>query len=208
MRKVRRAVCSVSNKTGIVALTKSFRRRGIEIVSTGGTARVIEGAGVPVIPIRDITGNEKDSYFSGRMKTISFNFESALLYDRDNEEHQRQADELGIKPIDLVVCNLYPFENTIARNDCTMEEAVENIDIGGPCMIRAAAKNWKSIAVITSPEQYEDLLEELDNHGGALSDQFRLWCAETAFELTFQYDRAVSTYLWSNREVELRKTYR
>ena len=193
--RVRRAVVSVSDKSGIVELCRGLRDRGVEIVSTGGTARVLTGAGIDVIPIHQITGNDKDEYFSGRMKTISFRFESALLFDRSSDEHVRQAAELGIEPIDLVVCNLYPFESTVARDGCTMAEAVENIDIGGPCMIRAAAKNWRYVAAITGPEQYPDLLGEMDRNDGTLSDQFRLACAMRAFALTARYDLAIYGYL-------------
>jgi phosphoribosylaminoimidazolecarboxamide formyltransferase/IMP cyclohydrolase len=195
MRQVKRAIISVSDKKGIVELGRELERRGVAIVSTGGTARALEEGGITVIPIRQITGNEKDAYFSGRMKTISFNFESALLFDRLDEEHARQAAELGIEPIDLVVCNLYPFEQTMAREGCTLADAVENIDIGGPCMVRAGAKNWKSVAVLTSPDQYAPLLDEMDRNDGALSDSFRLRCAERAFALTARYDTAITGYL-------------
>ena len=199
MRRLRRAIISVSDKTRVSELARELHRRGIEIVSTGGTAKAVTEAGVPVIPIRDITGNEKDAYFSGRMKTISFRFESALLFDRESEEHQKQAAELGIEPIDLVVCNLYPFAQTVARPDCTLGDAVENIDIGGPCMIRAAAKNHHAVTVITSPDQYDELLAELDRHDGRVSPGFALACAERAFQLTSSYDRAIATYLEAQR---------
>jgi phosphoribosylaminoimidazolecarboxamide formyltransferase/IMP cyclohydrolase len=107
----------------------------------------------------------------------------------------RQAKELGIEAIDLVVCNLYPFEQTVAKEGATLEEAIENIDIGGPCMVRAGAKNWKSVAVLTSPDQYEELLAEMGENDGALSDAFRLRCAKAAFGLTARYDAAITEYL-------------
>jgi len=154
------------------------------------------------VPIRQVTGNDKDTYFSGRMKTISFNFESALLFDRGDEEHLRQAGELGIEAIDLVVCNLYPFEQTVAKEGCTLEAAIENIDIGGPCMVRAGAKNWKAVAVVTSPDQYDPLLAELDENDGALTDDFRLACARDAFALTARYDTAITEYLTHNQSGE------
>jgi phosphoribosylaminoimidazolecarboxamide formyltransferase / IMP cyclohydrolase len=194
-RKVGRAILSVSNKEGVVRLGRELAQRGVAIISTGGTAKTLAEGGVEVTAIREITKNEKDAYFSGRMKTISFQFESALLFDRDDEDHRRQAEELGIEPIDLVVCNLYPFEQTIAKPGCTMEQAIEQIDIGGPCMIRAGSKNWKHVAVITSPDQYEELLRELDANQGRLSKAFRLRCALAAFEMTASYDRAIATYL-------------
>jgi phosphoribosylaminoimidazolecarboxamide formyltransferase/IMP cyclohydrolase len=195
MRKVQRVILSVSDKTGIVELGQELSRRGIELVSTGGTAKKLSDGQVPLVPIREVTGNAQDAYFSGRMKTISFNFESALLFDRDDEEHCRQAAELGIKAIDVVVCNLYPFEKTVATPGCTLPQAIEQIDIGGPCMIRAGAKNWKSVAVITHPDQYQELLSELGANDGALSDAFRLRCSRTAFALTADYDRAITEYL-------------
>lgn len=191
---VKRAVVSVSDKTGVQSFAKSLSQKGVEIVSTGGTARAISEAGVSVISIRDVTGNAQDAYFSGRMKTISFNFESALLYDRNDPDHTRQAEEIGITPIDLVVCNLYPFELTVAQAGCTFKEAIENIDIGGPCMIRAAAKNCASVAVLTDPSQYDQLLAQLDEHDGATSEAFRQECAAKAFALTARYDQAIEEY--------------
>lgn len=195
MGRVQRAVFSVSDKAGIVELGASLERHSIEIVSTGGTAKVLEEGGVKVIPIREITKNERDAYFSGRMKTISFQFESALLYDRNDGEHVDQARELGIKAIDIVVCNLYPFEKTVARDGCTVAEAIEQIDIGGPCMIRAGAKNWRSVAVITNLRQYPELLDDLQRNDGSLSDAFRLRCARAAFAMTASYDQAITAYL-------------
>jgi phosphoribosylaminoimidazolecarboxamide formyltransferase/IMP cyclohydrolase len=188
-------VISVSDKAGVVDLARELVRRGVVVVSTGGTARVLEDAGIAVVPIREITGNAKDTYFSGRMKTISFSFESALLFDRSDEEHARQAAELGIEPIDLVVCNLYPFERTVARPGATLEEAIENIDIGGPCMVRAGAKNWRSVAVLTDPDRYRELLAEMDLHDGCLSDAFRFRSAARAFAATARYDAAIASYL-------------
>ncbi len=195
MRKVQRAILSVSDKTGVVELGRRLVAWGVDIVSTGGTARVLDDGGVTPTPIREITRNENDAYFSGRMKTISFQFESALLYDRDDAEHRQQAEALGIPAIDLVVCNLDPFEETITKAGCALSDAIEQIDIGGPCMIRAGAKNWRHVAVVTSPDQYEDLLTELDANDGALSDDFRLRCALTAFRRTAAYDKAIAEYL-------------
>ena len=195
MVRVHRAILSVSDKTGVVELGRGLAARGIELVSTGGTAAALEEGGVEVTPIRRITGNEKDAYFGGRMKTISFQFESALLFDRSDDEHRRQAAELGIEAIDLVVCNLYPFEQTVAREGVTLAEAIEQIDIGGPCMIRAGAKNWRSVAVVTSPDQYADLLAALDAHDRTLPDELRLRFARAAFALTARYDAAITGFL-------------
>lgn len=195
MCKIQRAVLSVSDKRGIIALGEELVSYGIEIIGTGGTAQTLEMAGIPITPIRQITGNTNDSYFSGRMKTISFNFESALLFDRNNVQHWEQADELGIRPINLVVGNLYPFEQVIENPETSMEQAIDNIDVGGPCMIRAGAKNWKSVAVVTDPGQYPDLIKELKAGNGTLSDSFRLKLALKAFKRTAKYDRAISGYL-------------
>ena len=151
MLKIKTAVISVSDKSGVVEFAQFLVSQGVRIISTGGTAKVLADAGVEIVPIREVTGNDKDDYFDGRMKTISFNYESALLFKRDDEKHVKQAAELGIPTIDMVVCNLYPFEKVTAEEGVTVEKAVENIDIGGPCMLRAAAKNYGAIAVVVDP---------------------------------------------------------
>src|SRR6266480_212402 len=135
------ALISVSNKEDVVNFSKTLVALGYHIISTGGTAKILQEHTIPVIPIQEITGNPES--FDGRMKTISFQIESGILYDRENSSHVSQAKNLNISPIDLVVCNLYPFEKTIEKKQITLEEAVENIDVGGPTMLRAAAKNFK-----------------------------------------------------------------
>src|SRR3989344_3198946 len=146
------ALLSVFDKTGIVDFAKQLVKLGYSIISTGGTAKVLSEHNIPITPIQEITGNPES--FDGRMKTISFQIESGILFDRENPKHVQEAKELNIKPIDLVVCNLYPFEKTIARKDVEINEAIENIDVGGPAMIRAAAKNFKNVLVVVNPEDY------------------------------------------------------
>jgi phosphoribosylaminoimidazolecarboxamide formyltransferase/IMP cyclohydrolase len=193
MLKIETAVISVSDKTGIVDFAKFLASQGVRIISTGGTAKVLQDGGVRVDPIREITGNEKDDYFDGRMKTISFNYESALLYKRDNEKHVAQACELGIPRIDMVVCNLYPFEQVTSKPGTTIDEAIENIDIGGPCMIRAAAKNYKSIAVVVNPARYAQIMDEWRKTGG-VSDELLAELMIEAYERTADYDAAIQTF--------------
>lgn len=193
--KIERALISVSDKTGVVEFAKFLAAAGVEIISTGGTGKALEQAGVKVTPIREITKNEKDDYFSGRMKTISFQYESALLYDRLNPEHVEQARELGIPKIDMVVCNLYPFESVTADPAVSMETAVENIDIGGPCMVRAAAKNRTGVAIVVEPALYPEIMDEMRGSDGALSMDTRDRLAAMAFERTAAYDTAISMFL-------------
>jgi len=194
MLKIKTAVISVSNKMGVVEFAQYLKKQGVEIISTGGTARTLKEAGIEITPISKITGNLKDDYFDGRMKTISFNYESALLFRRDNPEHVKQAQELGIPTIDLVVCNLYPFESVTQKPGVTLEDAVENIDIGGPCMIRAAAKNFEGVAIIVEPDQYQALTKEMDKNNGAVSLGFRKRLMIRAYEKTADYDAAIHTF--------------
>ncbi|MEW5944614.1 MAG: bifunctional phosphoribosylaminoimidazolecarboxamide formyltransferase/IMP cyclohydrolase [bacterium] len=194
MLKITRAVISVSDKAGIAEFARFLSENGVEIVSTGGTAELLGRHGVEVVPIREITGNDKDDYFDGRMKTISFRYESALLYRRDDPRHAAQARELGIPRVDLVVCNLYPFEKATAGADVTVEQAVENIDIGGPCMVRAAAKNHEGVAVVVNPERYAGIMEEMRKTGGCVSPETRRKLAAEAFERTADYDAAIGAF--------------
>ncbi|MFI5164836.1 MAG: bifunctional phosphoribosylaminoimidazolecarboxamide formyltransferase/IMP cyclohydrolase, partial [Bacteroidia bacterium] len=149
------ALLSVFDKTGIVELAKTLHKLGFKIISTGGTAKILMANNISVVPIQEITRNPES--FDGRMKTISFQIESGILFDRKNPKHVKEAKDLTIKPIDIVVCNLYPFEQTIANSKVKLETAVENIDVGGPTMIRAAAKNFKNVIVLTDPKDYEIL---------------------------------------------------
>ncbi|MDO8639429.1 MAG: bifunctional phosphoribosylaminoimidazolecarboxamide formyltransferase/IMP cyclohydrolase [bacterium] len=156
------ALISVFDKTGIASLAKTIQNLGYKIISTGGTAKVIKENNIEVIPIEQITGNPES--FDGRMKTISFQIESGILFDRSNSSHVKQAKELNIKPIDIVICNLYPFEQTIAKPGVTLNEAIENIDVGGPTMVRAAAKNFKNVLIVVDPKDYPMVAKYLVCH--------------------------------------------
>jgi phosphoribosylaminoimidazolecarboxamide formyltransferase/IMP cyclohydrolase len=190
--RVRRALLSVSEKAGIVDFARGLTELGVEIVSTGGTARELAGAGVPVRAIEDFTGFPE--MLDGRVKTLHPRLYAGLLALRDSEEHLRAAAEHGIEPVDLVCVNLYPFEQTLARGDATAAEIVENIDIGGPTMIRAAAKNHAFAAVLVNPADYAPVLAELRDCGGGLSPATRERLAAEAFALTARYDAAISTW--------------
>ncbi len=189
---VRRALLSVSEKAGIVDFARGLVELGVEIVSTGGTARELQGAGVPVRAIEEFTGFPE--MMDGRVKTLHPRLYAGLLALRDNDEHLRAAAEHGIQPVDLVCVNLYPFEQTVARGDATPAEIVENIDIGGPTMIRAAAKNHPFAAVVVDPGDYPAVLGELRQSGGRLSLSTRQRLAAEAFALTARYDAAISTW--------------
>ncbi|MEW6027352.1 MAG: bifunctional phosphoribosylaminoimidazolecarboxamide formyltransferase/IMP cyclohydrolase [Planctomycetota bacterium] len=194
MLKIKTAVISVSDKTHVVEFAKHLKKYKVEIVSTGGTAKTLQESRIGVTPISKITGNKNDEYFDGRMKTISFNYESALLYKRNNSQHAKQARELKIPQIDMVVCNLYPFEKVVAQPGITNETAIENIDIGGPCMVRAAAKNYEWVVVVTDPSQYKTVMAEMDKHNGSISLEMRKKLMIEAFERTADYDSAIHTY--------------
>src|SRR5713101_1822846 len=165
--KIRRALISVSDKTGIIDFAQELKRFGVEIISTGGTAKTLRDAGIEVRDVSDVTGFPE--MMDGRIKTLHPKVHGALLGVRDNPEHQAAMREHGIQPIDMVVIDLYPFEETIAREGVTLEEAIEQIDIGGPAMIRSAAKNFKDVAVVVSPLSYDDVIDELQRQSGALS---------------------------------------
>jgi phosphoribosylaminoimidazolecarboxamide formyltransferase/IMP cyclohydrolase len=193
LRPIRRALISVSDKTGIVDLAQALNRFNVEIVSTGGTARSLRDAGIKVRDISEVTGFPE--MMDGRVKTLHPRVHGGLLAIRDNPEHVAALQQHGIEPIDLLVVNLYPFADTIKREGVTREEAIEQIDIGGPAMIRSAAKNSQDVAVIVSPNQYGRIVEELQEHEGALSLETRRRLAQAAFEQTAQYDLTVSSYL-------------
>ncbi len=190
--RVRRALLSVSEKAGLVDFARGLVELGVEIVSTGGTARELSGAGVTVRAIEDFTGFPE--MMDGRVKTLHPRLYAGLLALRDSEEHLSAAAEHGIEPVDLVCVNLYPFEQTVARGNATAAEIVENIDIGGPTMIRAAAKNHPFAAVVVDPADYAGVLAELRGSGGRLSLSTRERLAASAFALTARYDAAISTW--------------
>lgn len=189
------ALLSVFDKTGIVEFAKALEESGFKIISTGGTAKVLTDAKIPVIPIQNITGNPES--FDGRMKTISFQIESGILFDRKKKKHQKEARKLKIKPIDVVVCNLYPFEQTIAKKRVSLDEAIENIDVGGPTMIRSAAKNFKNVLVIVDPSDYEPISKALtaDN----VSEKLRKGLAAKAFSHLSFYDSQIASFLTSDK---------
>ena len=193
LRRIQRALISVSDKTGIVDLARELARFDIEIVSTGGTAKALRDAGLAVRDISEITGFPE--MMDGRVKTLHPRVHGGLLALRDNVDHVAAMQEHEIQPIDLVVVNLYPFAETIKRAGVTREEAIEQIDIGGPAMIRSAAKNARDVAVVVSSDDYAEITKELNDHDGALSLNTRNRLAQKAFAHTAQYDLMVSAYL-------------
>jgi phosphoribosylaminoimidazolecarboxamide formyltransferase/IMP cyclohydrolase len=190
--RIRRALFSVSDKEGAVGFARFLHQRGVEILATGGTALKLTDAGVPYTPMEKITGNPEA--FGGRMKTISFPFASSLLFRRDHEGDIATAKAMGVEPTDLVVCNLYPFQEARKRN-ASEPELVEEIDVGGPTMIRAAAKNHAHVAVATHPSQYASLMEEIEATDGGLSLETRKKLAVAAFRLLSSYDAAIADEL-------------
>ena len=191
--KVRRAVISVSDKTGIVELAKGLNSLKVEILSTGGTAKAIRDAGINVIDIAEYTGSPE--ILDGRLKTLHPMVHGGILGLRSSDKHQKEMSENNIKPIDMIVVNLYPFESTIAKPDCSFEDAIENIDIGGPTMLRAAAKNWQDVAVVTDPFDYEEVLMELLDTDGELKRETTFKLAQKVFATTARYDSAICNYL-------------
>ncbi|TLS34975.1 bifunctional phosphoribosylaminoimidazolecarboxamide formyltransferase/IMP cyclohydrolase [Pseudalkalibacillus caeni] len=196
---IKRALISVSDKTGIVPFAEGLVEKGIEIISTGGTKRVLEEAGIKVIGISEVTGFPE--IMDGRVKTLHPNVHSGLLAVRDNEEHISQLEEHGITPIDLVVVNLYPFQETIAKPDVTYEDAIENIDIGGPSMLRAAAKNHAFVTVVVDPVDYDVVLEAVKD-GGEVTRKQRNRLAAKVFRHTAAYDAVIAEYLTEQAEEE------
>jgi phosphoribosylaminoimidazolecarboxamide formyltransferase/IMP cyclohydrolase len=193
LRHIRRALISVSDKAGIVEFARELSHFDIEIISTGGTAKTLRDAGITVRDISEITGFPE--MMDGRVKTLHPRVHGALLAIRDNRDHLAALEQHGIEPIDLVVVNLYPFAETIKREGVTREEAIEQIDIGGPAMIRSAAKNSRDVAVVVSSDQYASVIDELKKNDSALSLETRESLAQKAFEQTAQYDLTVSSYL-------------
>lgn len=190
--KIKRALLSVSNKDGIVELARRLHAAGVEIISTGGTMKAIKEAGIPVTYVSEVTGFPE--IMDGRVKTLNPFIHGGILSVRDNEEHLAQMQEHGIKGIDLVVVNLYPFKETIAKPNVELAEAVENIDIGGPAMIRAAAKNFKFVTIVTNPARYEEVAAQVEAQG-EVGDSLRMELAQEAFAHTADYDTAIKDYL-------------
>ncbi len=206
---IRRAVLSVSNKADLAPFARALADRGVEIISTGGTARVLSEAGIKVVNISDVTGYPE--MMDGRVKTLHPSVHGALLARRDNVEHVAAMEAHGVAPIDLVCINLYPFEQTIRKDGVTIDEAIEQIDIGGPAMLRSAAKNHDFVTVVTSPTQYDRIVTELRTNDGATTLATRRDLAAAAFSRTAQYDAAISAWMAHQREesfpAQLRLSY-
>jgi phosphoribosylaminoimidazolecarboxamide formyltransferase/IMP cyclohydrolase len=192
--KIKRALFSVSDKEGVIGFARFLEKLGVEILASGGTAKKLGDSGIAVTPMEKITGNPEA--FGGRMKTISFPFASALLYRRDNPEDVATAKKMGVEPIDLVVCNLYPIHEARKKN-ASEPELIEEIDVGGPTMVRAAAKNHAHVAVATDPMQYAELMHEIEQNEGALSLETRKRLAVAAFRMMASYDSAIAAELSS-----------
>ena len=193
MSKVQRALISVSDKGGIVDFAKELSGLGVEILSTGGTARALKESGIDVKDVSEHTGFPE--MMDGRLKTLHPKIHGGLLYRRDNPKDKEETEKHGIQPIDIVVVNLYPFEQTVTKPDVSFDDAIENIDIGGPTMIRAASKNFKDVAVIVDPEDYAKVLNEIKSGGGEVSYNTKLYLAKKVFSHTAQYDTLISNYL-------------
>lgn len=196
--KIQRALISVSDKTGILDFAKALAAAGVEILSTGGTAKALQAAGIATVEVSQFTGSPE--ILDGRVKTLHPKIHGGLLYLRGNEEHEAQAKTHGIRPIDLVVVNLYPFEETVAKEGVSLAEAIEQIDIGGPSMIRSASKNYQSVCVVTDPSDYQAVIEDMREEGGGTSLKLRERLAIKAFATTSAYDAAIADFL--NKEQE------
>jgi phosphoribosylaminoimidazolecarboxamide formyltransferase / IMP cyclohydrolase len=192
LRTIRRALLSVSDKTGLVEFAKFLAGRDVELISTGGTRKALADAGLKVLDISEITGFPE--MLDGRVKTLHPRVHGGILHIRDNPQHQATIAEHRIPPIDLVVCNLYPFEATLAKPGSTHEEIIENIDIGGPSMVRSASKNYHDVAIVTDPGQYAEVIKEMTASNGALDLPTREKLAASAFALTASYDAAIAGY--------------
>ena len=194
MPKIKRALVSVSDKTGVAEFANALSELGIEIISTGGTAKALSEAGVKVTGISEVTGFPE--MMEGRVKTLHPAVHGALLADCSKPDHMRQIAEQGIEPIDLVCANLYPFAKTIAKPGVTLEEAIENIDIGGPSMVRSSAKNFASVTIVVDPADYVIVLNEIRENGDTTYET-RARLATKAFTHTAEYDTMISGYLRS-----------
>lgn len=195
MAVIKRALISVSDKTGIIEFARELHGFGVEILSTGGTAKLFRDNNIPAVEVSDYTGFPE--MLDGRVKTLHPKVHGGILGRRDLPEHVAAMQAQGIPNIDMVVVNLYPFEATVAKADCTLEDAIENIDIGGPAMVRSAAKNWKDVAVLTDASQYAEVVAEMKSTGGATSQATQFKLSVAAFNRISNYDGAISDYLSS-----------
>ena len=191
--KIRRAILSVTDKTGLVEFARKLAGMGVELISTGGTAKLLRDSGVSVKDISELTGFPE--MLDGRVKTLHPKVHGGILHRRENPSHRSAVAEHGIEPIDMVVVNLYAFEKTAAKPGVPFEDVIENIDIGGPSMIRSAAKNFQDVAVVTSPGDYDAIATEMANSGGQLSAATKWHLAQKAFATTAAYDSAIASTL-------------
>ena len=191
---MRRALISVASKAGVIDFARGLADLGFEILSTGGTARAISAAGIPVTPVEQVTGFPE--MMDGRVKTLHPKIHGGILGRRGRPEHVREMEAAGIEPIDLVCVSFYPFEATVAREEVTREEAVEQIDIGGPAMVRSAAKNHEDVLVVTSPDQYDEVLAALA--ADRVTVELRRRLARAAYARTSAYDGAIAAWLAGN----------
>ncbi len=192
MRKIERALISLTDKSGIEDFARTLQELGVEILSTGGTAKKLRESGIKVMDVSDFTGFPE--MLDGRVKTLHPKVHGGILAQKDNPEHLRQMAEHGLKPIDLIAVNLYAFDKTVADPACALANAIENIDIGGPTMLRAAAKNYRDVTVLVDPADYPQVISEMRATGNTtLKTRFRL--ARKVFALTSRYDTAISAWL-------------
>ena len=193
MSKIQRAILSVTDKSGLVDFARKLAGLGVELVSTGGTAKLLRDSGIAVKDISELTGFPE--MLDGRVKTLHPKVHGGILHRREDAGHRAAVAEHGIPAIDMVVVNLYAFEKTAAKPGVQFEEMIENIDIGGPSMIRSAAKNFQDVAVVTSPADYEAIADEMGRAGGALSKETKWRLAQKAFATTAAYDSAIASTL-------------
>jgi phosphoribosylaminoimidazolecarboxamide formyltransferase/IMP cyclohydrolase len=193
MAAIEKALISVSNKEGVVEFANALTSMGVEILSTGGTAKALRDAGISVKDVSEYTGFPE--MLDGRLKTLHPKIHGGLLSRRNNPKDMEEIQKHGIDTIDMVVVNLYPFEETISRPGVTFDEAIENIDIGGPTMLRSASKNFQDVAVIVNPADYKKIIREMKKLKGDLSYRTRLGLAKKVFKRTSQYDKAIAAYL-------------
>ncbi len=193
MAQIRRAVISVSNKKGVVELAKELNTMGVELLSTGGTAKALRDAGIPVRDVSDYTGFPE--MLDGRVKTLHPKVHGGLLSRRNNPKEMEEIKKHGIDTIDMVVVNLYPFEETVSKPGVSFDDAIENIDIGGPTMLRSSSKNFQDVAVLIDPADYEKVIQEMKDLKGDLSYKTRLQLAKKVFSHTSRYDTIITEYL-------------
>lgn len=193
MAKVRRAIISVSDKKGVTEFAKELHAMGIEILSTGGTARTLRDAGIPVKEVSEHTASPE--MLDGRVKTLHPRIHGGLLSRRDNAKDTEETKKYNIELIDMVVVNLYPFEEAISRPGVTFSDAIENVDIGGPAMLRSGSKNFQDVAVIVDPSDYEKIIQEMKSLNGDISYKTRLELAKKVFKHTSRYDGLIADYL-------------